>query len=291
MILRMCGTEMEMGGKYLGELRETRRSPDDPGALRDRLEEDGYLLLRGLHSRDRVLAARRRILEAMDAAGRLDRTRPLMEGAVADPPLEGEPYDARGVTRSVEMLGLVESPEIIGFFEGILGGEVCTFDYKWVRVVPPGTNTAAHYDVVYMGLGTRDLFTCWTPIGDVTPEMGSLAVLAGSHRIEKIRETYGRMDVDRDRIEGLFSKDPLEMVDRYGGRWLTTGFAPGDALIFGMYTMHASLDNISDRFRLCADTRYQLASEPVDGRFMGGEPFIRETPVHTIEEMREKWGV
>ena len=212
-------------------------------------------------------------------------------GVVADPPLEGGSYDARGVSRSPEILGLVESPEIMGFFQRFLGGQVCTFDFKWVRVVPPGVNTAAHYDVVYMGLGTKALYTCWTPIGEVTPEMGSLAILSGSHRIEKIRETYGRMDVDRDRIEGLFTKDPLEMVDRYGGPWLTTGFAPGDVLIFGMYTMHASLDNISDRFRLCADTRYQLASEPVDGRFMGEKPFTRETPVHTIEEMREKWGV
>ena len=291
MILQMCGTEMELGGRYLGALRELDEPVSDADALRARLEEDGYVLIRGLHSRDRVLAARRRMLEALDGAGRLDRSHPLMDGVVADPPGDEEPYDSRGVQRSPEILGLVESPEIMGFFERLLGGEVCTFDFKWLRVIAPGANTAAHYDVVYMGLGTKDLYTCWTPIGDVSPDMGTLAILSGSHRIEKIRETYGEVDVDRDRIEGQFSHDPLEMVDRYGGQWLTTSFATGDALIFGMYTMHASLDNISNRFRLCADTRYQLASEPVDDRFMGEEPFRREKPLHTIEQMRQKWGV
>ena len=33
------------------------------------------------------------------------------------------------------------------------------------------------------------------------------------------------------------------MIEHYGGRWLTAEFEMGDALIFGMYTMHGSLNN------------------------------------------------
>ena len=46
----------------------------------------------------------------------------------------------------------------------------------------------------------------------------------------------------------------------------------GDALIFGMYTMHGSLSNTTGRFRLSCDTRYQRADEPVDERWIGENP-------------------
>ena len=55
-------------------------------------------------------------------------------------------------------------------------------------------------------------------------------------------------------------------------RWLTTDYQLGDLLVFGMYTMHASMDNHTNRLRLSTDTRYQLASEPVDERWIGEEP-------------------
>ena len=43
----------------------------------------------------------------------------------------------------------------------------------------------------------------------------------------------------------------------------------GDALIFGMDTVHASLDNQTDFIRLSTDTRYQRASHPADERWVG----------------------
>ena len=47
----------------------------------------------------------------------------------------------------------------------------------------------------------------------------------------------------------------------------------GDLLVFPMYTIHASLDNQTENLlRLSTDTRYQLASEPVDERWVGENP-------------------
>ena len=53
---------------------------------------------------------------------------------------------------------------------------------------------------------------------------------------------------------------------------MTADFKAGDVLVFGMATVHASLDNQSDRCRLSSDSRYQLASEPVDERWIGANP-------------------
>ena len=74
------------------------------------------------------------------------------------------------------------------------------------------------------------------------------------------------------------------MRERYGGRWLTTDFQLGDLLIFTMYTLHCSLENHSpvNRIRLSSDTRYQLASEPADERWIGDDPIA-----HGPEAQRE----
>ena len=293
--LTLARSELELGSRYLGTLREANALRDDPPALRQRMEEDGYLLLRGFHDRAKVAAARAAILEGLAANGQIDRAYPL-EAAVAAPCGRGAFLGgSRPFTRSPSFLALVESPEVLGFFSRLLDAEVRTYDYKWLRVVGPGGFTGAHYDIVYMGRGTPNVFTVWTPLGDVPLEMGPLALLVGSHRFERIRETYGRMDVDRDHVTGWFSEDPVELVDRYGGQWQTSSFEAGDALVFGMFTMHASLANRTNRYRLSCDTRYQRADEPVDERWIGEEPIAhyawQKGETVPMEEARKRWGV
>jgi hypothetical protein len=39
-----------------------------------------------------------------------------------------------------------------------------------------------------------------------------------------------------------------------------------------MFTVHASLDNHSREVRLSSDSRYQLAAEPIDERWVGEQP-------------------
>ncbi|HZO91722.1 MAG TPA: phytanoyl-CoA dioxygenase family protein [Chthonomonadaceae bacterium] len=298
MKLKMAHQELELGGKYLGTLREANDLLDDPAALQARMAEDGYLLLRGLHNKEKVLAARRLILENLDANGQIDRSYPLMEGVVKEGARGAFLGGSKPLTRNQTFLDLVESPEVMGFFAHFLQGDVLTYDYKWLRVVGPGDFTGAHYDIVYMGRGTHNVYTTWTPLGDVPYEMGPLALLVGSHRgpgFERVRETYGKMDVDRDKVQGWFSNDPLEMVDKFGGQWQTTEFQAGDALIFGMFTMHGSLTNVSNRYRITTDTRYQRADEPVDERWIGENPIAhyawQKGQTVTMEEARKRWNV
>jgi hypothetical protein len=123
-------------------------------------------------------------------------------------------------------------------------------------------------------------------MGDIDTQLGGLIVLENSHRIAEIRENYATRDVDTYCLDqpdtppfphgpwtGAISDDPVELRDQLGGRWLTADFRMGDLLIFGMHTLHASLDNhTADRLRLSTDTRYQLASEPIDERWVGEDP-------------------
>jgi hypothetical protein len=289
MRVTMAKKELALGGRYLDWLRESNDRLDDLPALRARLEEDGYLLIRGLHDPARVRAAREHILS------KLDRSRPLDDAVPAEGGRGAFLGGSKEVTRARPFLDLVESPEVMGFFSRLFETDAATYDYKWLRVVGPGQFTGAHYDIVYMGRGTQNVCTLWTPIGDVPLELGPLAILVGSHRFERIRETYGKMDVDRDHVAGWFSSDPIDMVDRYGGRWGTAEFQAGDVLVFGMYTMHGSLDNRSDRYRISCDTRYQPADEPVDERWVGEDPIAHyawmKGETVPMEEARKKWGV
>ena len=298
MKVQIGSRELEMGGKYLTELRDSNDILEDTEALRKRLQEDGYLLIRGFHNREEVLAARMEFLKSLQAAGKVDPNSPLEEGVIG-PENKGGMWGKSADDLQEEFphfLNVVNSPKVFAFFERLLGGPAMTYDYKWPRAIAKGGNTGAHYDIVYMGRGTKDVYTMWTPFSDIPLELGTLAMLLGSQSYEKIKETYGQMDVDRDNVAtGWFSDDPVEIVDAYGGQWATSPFEAGDAIIFGMFMMHASLNNTTNRFRISADTRYQLASEPVDERWIGKKPKGHyawgQTPYKPVAEARKEWGV
>ncbi len=266
-----------------GELRDANDLLQDPVALRRRIEDDGYLLLRGLLDRELVLAARRELTAKLDAAGLIDRGHPVIDAVYSGSNARLAEIDRKAYAKDLRtgaaLREVVQRGRMIDFFGGFLGGPVRSLDYVWVRNVRVGSATGCHIDWVYMGRGTRNLYTAWTPMGDVPLSDGPLAILEGSHKLEELQQTYGKLDVDRDKSHpytgGWLSKDAPHVRDTYGGRWLTTEFRAGDVLVFGMFLVHCSLDNTSpeNRIRLSTDTRYQRRSEPADERWVGEEPF------------------
>ncbi|MFC0329196.1 phytanoyl-CoA dioxygenase family protein [Paenibacillus sepulcri] len=285
--------QLKMEGPYLTALRESNDIREDAAALQARMEEDGYIFIRGFHDRNQVQQARSEILNQLHQSGRLAPDADPEAGLVG--PDNKSAFLGGTNTDKPAFLELVNSPRVMNFFTNYLGGAAATYDYKWLRAIATGGSTDAHYDIVYMGRGTPNLYTLWTPVGDTPIEMGTLAILLGSHRWEHVRSTYGQMDVDRDRTEGSFSRDPLELIEKYGGRWATSDFEAGDAIFFGMFTMHSSTVNVTNRIRISCDTRYQLASEPVDGRWIGKKPRAHETaleaPLKTMAEAKKEWGL
>lgn len=153
--------------------------------------------------------------------------------------------------------------------------------------------TGAHVDRVYMGRGTDKLCTIWTPFGDIPIEMGTLAVVEGSHKLpgfKKFHETYGSMDVEAENLKGTgwFTEDPNEITRRFGGTWKTANFMAGDALVFTYRTVHMSTVNTTKYARISCDTRWQPASHKADPRYVGNIKQIEKphfgVHAHTIKD-------
>jgi hypothetical protein len=281
-----CGHRLDDEDNKLGLLTSTNKGSDQVGALRERMSEDGYLFLRGYLDRAEVLAARRHVLEQLSAEGQLDTLAPLMEGV----PKQGtklffQPELAQKNNPPLQQLLYDPQGRLMQFFSSFLGGQVRHFDFTWLRCISPGPGTPSHCDIVYMGRGTRNLYTAWVPLGDVDFMMGGLMILEGSHKHKGLKNTYGKRDVDTycsnkpddpDRtangLNGWLSDNPNKIRQSLGGRWLTSEYETGDVVIFCMDIVHGGMDNRSQRLRISSDSRYQLASEPADDRWIGENP-------------------
>ncbi len=298
MIVDFGSKQMEYPTADFGELRESSSLLGRTQELHARYEQDGYLFFRNLIDPAVVQKARERVLAYMEAKKVLEDGTPALEGVM---PRGGRTVNLLGtnpVTSDSSVLAALEAPELFEFFERFYGEPAVTFAYKWLRAVGNEKFTGSHFDVVYMGRGSRRVNTVWIPLGDLPIEQGTLAICEGSHResgFKRLRETYGKLDVDRDKTEGWFSSDPIEILEKFGGRWLTTHFCPGDVLTFGLYTLHASTTNKTNRFRLSCDVRFQPSSEPLDERWdADGEKhrsFASEPSLISMTDARSRWGI
>jgi ectoine hydroxylase-related dioxygenase (phytanoyl-CoA dioxygenase family) len=291
MKVKLGNTELTMDSPFLTELKESNDLMGNPQALQKRMEEDGYLFIRGFHQLELVQNARKEILQKIREANRLAPESALDSGIIG---ADNKAFPIRSTCMDYPaLLELVNAPYVMDFFSQFLQGEAITYDTKWGRAVEHGGYTGVHYDIVYMGKGTKNVYTMWSPIGDVPYALGGLTLCLGSHRMDRLRNTYGQSDYEE--VEGWLSNDPLEVVQKFGGTWGITDYRAGDAVIFGMYTLHASLTNQTDRYRLSVDTRYQLKSEPIDPRWHGKNIRLAEedslVKVKSIAEARKDWGI
>lgn len=300
MKIRFGPRDVEFPSAEMGELRDSSDLLNDAAALRQRMAEDGYLLLRGLLDRDVVMRGRKAVLEYLDRHEGLAPGTPVLDGVMPPGTRERTLVRPKDITHHPDVLAILESPRLFAFYETFYGAQARTFDYKWLRAVGNDKHTPSHMDVVYVGRGTHELCTAWVPIGDLDLQVGTLAICEGSHRLEsyrRMRETYGRMDMDRDGVTGWLSEDPMHFVRNYGGQWKTTTFQAGDLLTFGLFTLHASLTNVTNRYRISADVRYQPAHLSIDPRFIGDEPrghvdaVTDPAKLVPIERKKAEWGL
>ena len=287
--LMSVGHELPTDPEHFGWLRDSNDALGDVAELRRRMATNGYLYLPGFLDRADVRAARQAICDQLAQEGGLDPAFPAID-AVCLPSYEGY-FRADIANRSVARTALervIYGERMMSFYSEFFGGESTHYDYTWLRAIGPGGGTHPLCDVVYMGRGTPDLYTAWVPLGDVPLEVGGLVVLEGSHRDAELRAGYCTLDVDTACTNqpgvsqpnaagypgfGALSMDPTEVQRRVGGRFLTAReYRMGDLLTFSIFTVHGSLDNQSNTVRLSSDSRYQLASEPLDERWIGEHP-------------------
>ncbi len=281
------GKVLDLSEAAFGEVRSSSDLLAQPEALRARLEEDGYLYLKGFFGSELIGDAHASLCQRLADSGQLHPDFPP-EAAVMAP---GGTSAVRPelVRDNAAIRKVVFGPELLGFYAALFGAPVRHFDHIWSRAIGRGAGTPPHCDIVYMGRGTPDLLTCWIPYADVPLEQGGLMVLEGSHRRTEQLASYLNRDVDtfcenhpKDAAEaqagrwtwpGYLSNNPVSLREKLGGgRWLTAEWQAGDFITFKMSLVHGSLDNQTDRLRLSTDTRYQRASEPIDERWIGEKP-------------------
>jgi ectoine hydroxylase-related dioxygenase (phytanoyl-CoA dioxygenase family) len=301
MELQFRGVKLDPLSDRVGSLRSSNDILSNPDLQKQRMQDEGYLLFRGLLNRDLVMDARREILLKYAIVGEIDSNGHDVLEAIQQTPSYIDQVNLLAFTESIRTgkayNDVVGDAELLRFFEGFLGGKVTTFDFKWPRFVRPGEGTGIHSDIVYVGRGTKNLWSAWIPIGAVAIEEGPLIVLEESHKSSKLTNYWGA-DADRDKV-GWLSDDPIALQDSLGGRWMTTEFEAGDVIVFDTRLVHGSLDNVSSkqRCRLTSDTRYQLEGEALDDRWNGdisnphgGEPkaflpgIMKGTGNHEFEE-------
>ena len=273
--LRIAGKPVPR--ELLGKLRTLPGDRMDPEAWRAALAADGYLVLRGALDRTAVQAARAEIF------GRLAEV-----DEIAAPPVEGiatgrssraaRHPDARAFWRSVcegRQLRAVSHGDRLGKIAGaLLGRPAKPFDFLWLRTMATGRASPLHFDHVYMNRGSADVLTAWIPLGDVPLEAGPLVFVEGAHRFEDLIARYRGLDVDRDTMPGSFPEDAVAFAASRGARLLTTAFEAGDVVLFGMFSLHGSCDNVmgGGRVRLSCDVRWQPAGDAEDDRWFGATP-------------------
>ncbi len=243
---------------------------DNPEALRRRQADDGYLFFRGLLSREDILGLRGQMLQVLNSYGWIDTGRSnLLEGfvnreAVNAIPLENLEFCGTGVPRpayeDVQRLqtfhALAHHPRLITLYEALFESAVLVHPRNIARLMLPRDDTAAtppHQDYIHIQ-GTKNVSTCWIPLGDCPRELGGLSVLRGSH------------------ADGLL---PVKAAQGAGGletwlcntshEWLEEDYRAGDVLTFESRMVHRALPNQRDDVvRLSCDYRYQPAHEPIE---------------------------
>jgi hypothetical protein len=281
------GHSLDMTTDKIGTLKDSSDAINDVKELRTRFEDEGYLYIKGYLDKDKVLEARAALTEKLAAINLLDENYPVFNGITK--PNTGHAFKPEITNNCPQVQGLLYSGKIVDFYTKFYEETVRHYDYTWLRAVGPGKGTNPHCDLPYMGRGTHKHMTCWVPYGDIPYELGGLMVLEKSHNRMDLLENYVYRDVDSfcknketdiSKVKegkwvftGTLSHNPTVIRNKFGNRWLVSEFEPGDFVTFGMFTVHASLDNQTiNRLRISSDSRYQRASEPVDERWIGINP-------------------
>ncbi|MBK7368258.1 MAG: phytanoyl-CoA dioxygenase family protein [Candidatus Eisenbacteria bacterium] len=225
----------------------------DPGALRARAEEDGYLWLRGVHSPGAIDALRHRVLAASERNGWLAANTDPRD-AIARPGIEGLAFDdPQWIALQVELYPSAEleairaCPAVLATLAALLRANVAPQQGDICRLLFPNAPhraTSAHQDGAYVG-AERECWTVWSPLTDCPISLGPLAILPGSHRTGLVAHATGAHAV-------------LGATDVSQDGWVASDLRAGDALMFHQLTMHAALPNLSpDRLRISVDCRYR----------------------------------
>ncbi|MFN8494336.1 MAG: phytanoyl-CoA dioxygenase family protein [Caldilineaceae bacterium] len=277
------------------ELKELRVSNDamhDPAKLRRRLADEGYVFFKRLQDPAKLRDLRREMLTVIQQGGWLvagtdpldgiaDVSAQCTEGDLGYTDVYHEVYKLESFHRSAHL------PEVMGMVETLMGRPIMPHPQKIARIwFPKYTDhtTPIHQDFVHFQ-GNFETLTCWAPVGDCPIELGGLAVLPGSHKVNQVLDHHfslgaGGLYVDTEQ-EAQTHKE-LDVA------WHTTNYEMGDTLIFPALTIHKALPNYTeDKLRVSLDNRYQAIGDPIAEHML--EPHLNLFNPLSWEEVYHNW--
>ncbi|CAL8463391.1 g2925 [Coccomyxa elongata] len=236
---------------------------DDLANVTSRLDSDGYVFIRNFLPQDEVQ-------EALDF---------LVENLCQRFPLApGGPMPKNiGLIRRQDLAAaetvrrVLEHHKIYNLLRRLLGQEVVTPEFKWLRAVGTGQFTGVHSDRVFLQ-GSDRMLTVWIPLGYTPLEQGALLVVPGSHKLpefQEIQRTYGSSQVGADGTQsGWLCEDPGQLDKAVGRKvvWRTTHFCSGDIVILDSRVLHMTATNTTKEMRISCDTRWQPRGDRRDPR-------------------------
>ena len=269
---------VKVPSSLLGSLKETCLKNKSDEQLRNSLNNDGYLLLREVIDKNSITKARNDVFEKLNNVDEL--TDPFYEGISSGRSRRDELHKDRGVfwenVSNTESLRKITNGNILqGVFSRIFGISSIGFDFIFLRAVSGGKFTHMHCDAGFFTRKTQKVLTCWLVFTDITIDKGPLFIIEGSHKFSDIKTKYNGFDVDiHKHMKATIDTDPITFAKQRNSKILTTQFRPGDALIFGMYTVHGTFENYANdkKIRLTCDIRFQPNNEIKDPRYFGPNP-------------------
>ena len=262
----------------VGELRDSSAATADAPELGRRLAADGYVFLRGALDVGDVQTARVEVFERLVRVGEIRP--PAAEGIATGESRRAELAGDLGafwksVSEGPALRRVTHGPRLHALLARVAGEPARAHDYMFLRAAPVGRTTGLHFDAPFFTRATPRVYTAWVPLGDVPATDGPLVIAEGSHRFTDLHDGIRAFDVVYDTSRrAQVADDFAEFTESRDCRLLTADFRAGDVCVFGMLTLHGSLDNHSDlgRVRLSCDVRYQPAAEPIDPRYFGPNP-------------------
>lgn len=269
----------------LKELRVSNDAINHPEELRHRISEEGYLFFKKLQDPDKLWALRREMLTTMQEGGWLVSGTDPIDGIadITTQCTEGDP-EYTDVYHAVYKLEAFHRsghwPEVVDMVEKIIGRAVLPHPQKIARLWFPkytAHTTPIHQDFVHFQ-GNFQTYTCWAPIGDCPIELGGLAVLPGSHKINKVMAHHFSLGAGSLCVN----------TDELSGEWHSTHYEIGDTLIFPALTIHKALPNLTeDRLRVSLDNRYQAVDDPIAEHML--EPHLNIFNSLQWEDVYRNW--
>ncbi|MFE9422569.1 phytanoyl-CoA dioxygenase family protein [Kitasatospora sp. NPDC006697] len=264
------GVALELDASNSAPMTDSTPLLGEPDRLRERYEQDGYLLLRAVLDPARVWAVREAYFSLFPREYLKPGTGPAAGVYSGQPPVGLAPYGTAGhpahdFVRGEQYRAFTADPRLAGLAAAVLGGPVELVPRKVLRHYDAAAKSAAraHVDRAYPSGADGAQVTAWVPLGDCPLETGGVVYLEGSHRLDPGLLEGARALTDRPHDARPFSHDLSWTAETLGGRWLWTDFRAGDLVMHSPHMVHATLDTTTETMRLSTDLRFQTAGAGV----------------------------